>query len=128
MSTVLLVGEDELLQQTRAAVLRTTGAETICANAASALAVLADRVCDLVVLCHSLPERLASALAQAIRSRWPGTPVLRVTSKRLWELPESDTAINSVTSADPERLISRTAELLRSRDRAHKPRNSPVRS
>jgi len=38
MSTVLLIGEDEVLLQTRAAVLRTTGAKTICSNAISALA------------------------------------------------------------------------------------------
>ena len=30
MSTVLLVGEDQVLLETRAAVLRTTGAETLC--------------------------------------------------------------------------------------------------
>ena len=32
VSTVLLIGEDDLLLQTRAAVLRTTGARTVCSN------------------------------------------------------------------------------------------------
>lgn len=112
MSTVLLVGEDDLLLQTRAALLRSTGAVTVCSNAISALAVQAERQCDLVVLCHSLPEPLCISLADAVQTRWPKTSILLVTPNRGWESPSADRAINAITSADPERLILRVAELL----------------
>jgi DNA-binding response OmpR family regulator len=112
MSTVLLVGEDELIQQIRAAVLRTIGAEIICSSAKSALAIQAAQQCDLVILCHSLPEQLSAALAQSIRVRWPETPILQVASSRKWEATGSDESISAVSSADPERLIVRTTELL----------------
>jgi DNA-binding NtrC family response regulator len=112
MATILLVGEDDLLQQTRAAVLRTTGADTICSNADLALAVQADRECDLVVLCHSLPEPRCSALAEAIHARWPRTQILLLTPARAWESANPHQAIDAITSADPKRLIVRSAELL----------------
>jgi hypothetical protein len=115
MSTVLLVGEDDLLLQTRAAVLRTTGAATVCSDACSALAAQADHHCDLVVLCHSLPEPLCVTLAAEMHSQWPSTPILLVTPARTWESGGADEAINAVTSADPERLILRTSELLAAR-------------
>jgi DNA-binding response OmpR family regulator len=112
MPTVLLVGEDDLLQQTRAAVLRTTGADTVCSNPDLALAVQADRQCDLVVLCHSLPEPRCTALAEAIHARWPRTAILLVTPVRAWESADARQAIDAITSADPERLIVRSVELL----------------
>jgi DNA-binding NarL/FixJ family response regulator len=112
MSTVLLIGEDDLLQQTRAAVLRTTGATTVCCNAVSAMAVQADRQCDLVVLCHSLSETLSAALTETIHSRWPSTPILRVAAVCAWGAVDTDTTFNAIASADPEHLVGRTVELL----------------
>lgn len=85
MLTVLLVGENELLQQTRAAALRMMGADVICSSPDSALVVQEDRNCDLVVLCHSLREPFSASLAETIRSRWPNTRILQVTSSRIWE-------------------------------------------
>lgn len=120
MSTVLLIGEDDLLLQTRAAVLRTTGAKTICSNPISALTIQADQKCDLVILCHTLPELLCAGLAETIHARWPRTAILMVTPTRAWESPNSDEAINAITSADPQRLIARTIELL-----SQRPSSSP---
>ena len=115
MSTVMLVGEDDLLLQTRAAVLRTTGAKTVCSNAVSALDLQEVHECDLVVLCHTLPEMLCTGLAETIHARWPRTAILLVTPTRGWESPNLDQAINAITSADPQRLIVRTVELLAQR-------------
>lgn len=115
MSTVLLIGEDELLLQTRAAVLRTTGARTVCSNANSALGIQADQLCDLVILCHTLPELLCAGLAEAIHARWPRTAILLVTPTRAWESPYSDGAISAITSSEPQRLIVRAIELLSQR-------------
>jgi DNA-binding NarL/FixJ family response regulator len=112
MFTVLLVGEDELLQQTRAAVLRTIGADIICSSPDSALVVQEDQNCDLVVLCHSLREPLSASLAETIRSRWPSTRILQVTSSRIWEAAEAVPAVDAISTAEPERLIMRAVELL----------------
>jgi DNA-binding NarL/FixJ family response regulator len=112
VSAVLLVGEDELLQQTRAAVLRTIGAEVICSGPQTALGVQQDRECDLAVLCHSLPESLSAILAETIRSRWPKTRILLVTSSRIWEAAEAIPAVDAISSADPESLILHSIELL----------------
>jgi DNA-binding NarL/FixJ family response regulator len=112
MSTVLLVGEDRLLLDTRAAVIRTIGVETLCCHAASALEVLADTQCEVVILCHSLPERLAAVLAEVIHKRWPRTRVLAVSSARMWEQFDARGAVDAVSSADPERLVLNTIQLL----------------
>jgi|SRR5580704_3282947 DNA-binding NarL/FixJ family response regulator len=112
MSTVLLVGEDELLQQTRAAVLRRTGAGAVCSSASSALAVQQDSQCDVVILCHSLPESLSATLASTIHSRWPQTRILQLTSARLWETTVAETGADAISSSDPEQLILHTADLL----------------
>lgn len=112
MSRVLLVGVDELLQQTRAAVLRTISADIVCSGPDAALSVLEDQECDLVVLCHSLPEPLSTVLAQTIRSRWSKTRILLVTSSRIWEAAEATSAVDAICSADPERLIAQAVKLL----------------
>jgi DNA-binding response OmpR family regulator len=113
MPVILLVGEDDILLRTRAAVLNTTAAETIASNSASALAIVNSRPCDLLLLCHSVPEHLAAGLIAAFSSRWPTTPILRMTSLRTWDPPSTDGPVERVPSADPARLVKRTAELLR---------------
>lgn len=126
MSTVLLVGEDDLLQQTRAAVLRTIGADIICSDPGSALLVQADRECELIVLCHTLPEPLSADLADTIHSRWPRTRILQVTKSRIWEAAESIPAVDAISSADPERLIQRAIELLGRRQPHSVRRSNPA--
>jgi DNA-binding response OmpR family regulator len=112
MPTVLLIGEDELIQDTRAAVVRTTGAHTLCCNASSALATLAEWKCDLVILCHSVPTPRRTQLADDIRFRWPATPLLFVSSTRTLEQRGDLSGTEAVSSADPEHLVLRTVELL----------------
>lgn len=112
MATVLLIGEDELLLQTRAAVLRTIGLETVCTNTSMVLPLLASRHCDLVVLCHSVPRHVCETLSQIIRSRWPGTPLLLMSALRIWEQVEDSQIVDSISSPDPEVFIRRTIELV----------------
>src|ERR1035437_3342853 len=112
MSSILVVGDDELLLETRAAVLRTIGAETFCCRGTSALAVQADRQCDVVILCHSLPAELCAALAETIHACWPKTRLLLVTPTGAWEQAVENTPVDAVSSADPQRLVLRTVELL----------------
>jgi DNA-binding response OmpR family regulator len=108
MATVLLVGEDEILLNTRAAVVRTTGATTVCSLTSSALTVLAEQSCDLVILCHSVPDYVCITLADIIRRQWPGTRILRLAAGSAWE---EDVPI-AVCPADPESLVQCTVELL----------------
>lgn len=115
MSTVLLIGEDDVLLKTQAAVLRTTGAKTICSNAISAFAAQSDQLCDLVILCHILPELAYAGLAETIYARWPRTAISLVAPTRAWESPYSAETINAITLADLQRLIVRTVELLSQR-------------
>jgi DNA-binding response OmpR family regulator len=108
---VLLVGEDDLLLRTRAAVLRTIGVEVAITNASAALEVQAARACDLLLLCHSVPEEVAAVIAAIFRARWQATPILRITSLRSWGSSQTD-GLDAITSAEPDRLVKRTAELL----------------
>jgi DNA-binding NarL/FixJ family response regulator len=88
------------------------GADVICSSPGSALVVQKDRNCDLVVLCHSLREPFSASLAETIRSHWPNTRILQVTSSRIGEAAEAVPAVDAISSADPERLIMRAVELL----------------
>ena len=113
MSTVLLVGDDEFLLETRAAVVRTTGAETLCCRSDSALEIQQRRPCDVVILCHSLSEEMRSGLCRLIHSRWPKTRILVLSSIRAQYFPDGVEFADAVNSADPEGLVLRTIELLR---------------
>jgi len=128
MRTILLVGEDELLLQTRAAVLHTVGAETITCRAAGALSLLQQRRFQLIVLCHSIASDVCEALTEAIAARWPAARILMVSPIRLCDQESALPGIDAISSADPERLVGRTVELLgRSRPRRVDPGASQLR-
>jgi DNA-binding NarL/FixJ family response regulator len=112
MATILLIGEDSVLLRTRAAVLRKTGAEIAMCEPHSALAVQAQKECELVLLCHSLSETRRAALAASIRENWPRTKILQVSSDRVLIGTEATTLADAICSWEPERLIGRTVELL----------------
>ncbi len=112
MSGILLIGEDELLLQTRAAVLRTIGVETFCTDVSSALPVLMGQHCDVVIFCHSLPRHVCETLAQIIRCRWPSTPLLLISTSRDWEQMEEAGIFDSLCSPEPDCLIRCMVELL----------------
>jgi CheY-like chemotaxis protein len=121
MSTILSIGEDEFLLETRAAVLRGTGADILCSDVASALSLLDKQIFDLVILCHSIPAHVCETLVQIIRKNWPVTRILQVSAVREWEQGEATPGVD-ISSAEPERLIDRTVELLGRR------KNSSVQS
>ncbi len=118
MATVLLVGEDDILLYTRAAVLRRTGADVATCDPRMALETQADCRCELVVLCHSVSEARSASLATAIRRNWPETSILQVTAdQKAGGLPLNN-AVDARCSWEPERLIRTTTELLQ----PHSPR------
>jgi DNA-binding response OmpR family regulator len=67
MLTILAVGQDTDLLNTRTAVLRLCNADVISASAFSALEILRDQRLDLVVLCHSLTPKERHELAVIAR-------------------------------------------------------------
>jgi DNA-binding response OmpR family regulator len=115
MPTILLVGEDENLQQIRAALLRTIGAKTACCSGSKAMSMQECQHCELVVLCHSLSEERKSALAQNVRMRWPEAQVLLVTQTKAQEQSACDAGVNAVCSMDPYALLRQATELLERR-------------
>ena len=121
MATVLLVGEDEILLNTRAAVVRTTGVTTVCSLTTEALTALTEQSCDLVVLCHSVPDYVCITLADIIRRQWPGTRILRLAAG---SAGEEDGSV-AVCSADPESLVQRTVEMLGRRGPQRVPLTGP---
>lgn len=112
MAAILVVGDDELLLETRAAVLRTIGAETVSCRGSSALAIQENRQFDMVILCHTLPMQLCVALAETIHACWPKTRILLLSPTGVWEQSDFDVSLDAVSSPDPERLLQRTVELL----------------
>jgi CheY-like chemotaxis protein len=111
MPAILLIGEDEFLLETRAAVLRSTGAEMVCADVSSATAMLERKNFDLAVLCHSVPGPVCQTVIEIIRQSWPSTRILLISALRHWELDGAVEGVE-VCTPDPERLIERTIELL----------------
>jgi|SRR5438067_7330617 len=111
MSAILLIGEDAFLLETRAAVLRTTGARIVISDISSALTVMGKQLFDIVILCHSIPLHLCHTLAEIIHQNWPATRLLRVAAVRHWEEMEEVAGVD-ICSSQPERLIEQTIELL----------------
>jgi hypothetical protein len=76
-----------------------------------ALALEAERECELVMLCHSLAVEQCIALATAIRVQWPKTRIVLVEPQRTWD-GDFAAVVDATVPAEPERLIGRTMELL----------------
>lgn len=113
MSTILLVGADQTLLRTRAALLRKTGCKTLCASAQTAFGLQAEYRCDIAVFCHTLPDAVGLVLTRIFRERWPQTRILQVLPQSEWGTRSAAILADAVCQADPERLIDRTNELLR---------------
>lgn len=112
MLSILLVGLDEALLRTRAAVLSRTGCRTVCAMPADALARQVEHEASLIVLCHTLPVSVAAALIQAIRGRWPDVSVMLVQKRSAVTLDTAVPGVDAVTSCDPERVLRCAAALM----------------
>lgn len=113
MHTILLIGADEVLLQTRSAVLSTKGTEAVSSDAACALKLMAGGRFDLVVLCHSLAAEVSASLAEVIRERWPRTRILQLVVQRIWwEEFDPQGLVDATCSAEPKQLIAMTEHLL----------------
>lgn len=112
MPKILLAGHDVRLLETRAAVLKKTGAEVLYCTGSHLLEVLESETPDLVVLCHSLGRAEAETQADQVRACCPKTRVLLVVSQRSEETQYQDAKFDAMILPEPVRLIRRATELL----------------
>jgi len=114
MPKILLVGNDFRLLGTRAAVLGRTGASVVCGNTVQAPKILSAEKFDLVVLCHTLPVEEVEKTTAIIHRLCPQTKILQVVSD-VWRESRyryKDNGLDATSSAEPNCLIHRAAELL----------------
>ena len=106
----LSVGSDPLVLGTRNQVLRSDGHTVVSAiSADDALKVFLAGDFDLVILCHSIPERDRESLTNAIHNRSPKTPVVLVAQR----VGEQDRFADATIENDPARLLEQLPKLLR---------------
>jgi hypothetical protein len=112
MPKILLAGQDVRLLETRAAVLRKTGAEVIYCAGCQVFNIVLVEMPDLVVLCHSLPEVEAEAIADKVHECCSKTKVLLVVSQAIEERQYQDHKFDATSLPEPKRVIKRATELL----------------
>lgn len=81
MKNILVVDDDEMLCRFACDILRTEGYRAVpAANAAEALAAIDREAFDLLVTSSHMPGMSGVELAQAVRGKIPGFPVIVMTS------------------------------------------------
>jgi response regulator RpfG family c-di-GMP phosphodiesterase len=113
MPKILLAGQDVRLLETRAAVLRKTGAEVVYCEGSQVCNIVVSEMPDLVVLCHSLLEVEAEAIADQVHECCPKARVLLVVSQMADERQNGDAKFDATSLSEPRRLVVRVTELLR---------------
>jgi CheY-like chemotaxis protein len=111
MASILCVGGDVELLQTRAAVLREFGADVEWVASRDALAAIERKDYDLVVLCHSVRQDETKQLYDAVHKRPGSSQVLRLTRASGWL--DGDANADRVAKADPMTMVEAASELLR---------------
>jgi DNA-binding response OmpR family regulator len=91
MFRILSVGNDRMLLETRAALLRHTGAEVDAADVQAARSTAMFRQYDLLILCQSVPMLDADELSEICRFRCPETKILLLGA----DIREDETEINA---------------------------------
>jgi hypothetical protein len=112
MPKILLAGQDVRLLETRAAVLKKTGAEIAYCTASHALKVVVSEMPDLLVLCHSLLHEEAEAIADGVHLFCPMTRVLLVVSQVIADRPYHDAKFDATCLPEPAHLIRCATEFL----------------
>jgi DNA-binding response OmpR family regulator len=112
MPRVLLVGENQSLLQTRAAVLEQTGAEVVWLTPAELAADREPGAVDVLVVCHSIRVEDRRSLIANSRKRWPGVQVLQLVRYDFESSAPELGADGVAISANPAKLLSRITEML----------------
>ncbi|MCJ8056163.1 PAS domain S-box protein [Shinella curvata] len=118
---VLAVDDDPLVLMNTVMMLEDMG-HTVCeaGSGTKALAFLAERTIDLIVTDQAMPQMTGSQLADIVRERWPGIPIVLATGYS--ELPpEARTDLLRLSKPFGERQLEDIIKRAMSGD-AHQPR------
>lgn len=128
MLTILAVGEDYDLLQTRAEVLRQTGANVLCSSGAAALKYLAEWEFDLVVLGHSVQQWDAERISVAAHRQGSKTLVLLAISNLTQEYDYDGIVIDGKSFVDEPGCLVRSATQLLKRQQNVRPSGKPLKT
>jgi hypothetical protein len=112
MLTILSVGQDTDLLNSRSAVLRTCNAGVVSATAFNAFEILKDQEFDLVVLCHTLSLEERNKIALLAHQRVSDLPVLAVLNAGEPSWSDQLSAAYDMTQSKPEVLVEKVMEIL----------------
>ena len=112
MRTILLIGEDAQLLQSRAVLLSKTHAQVLAAATSEIGPTAGNHAVDLVVLCHSLWPGVRPLVAAEVRRRWPGVCVIQILKSEFESEAAARYADHIVIAGDPAMLIHKANELL----------------
>ena len=113
MPKILLAGRDFRLMSTRAAVLKKTCENVSYCVGSQAVSKAESERPDLVVLCHSLLEGEAEAIADEIHNSYKTMKVLMTLSEVGTAFPLKDEKFDAMCLSRPERLIACVNELVK---------------
>jgi hypothetical protein len=110
---ILLAGRDVRLMTTRAAVLKKISGNVSHCMGSQVISKIRGERPDLVVLCHSLLEGEAEAIADEIHKSYKTTKVLMTLSEVGTAFPLKDEKFDAMCLSRPERLIACVNELVK---------------
>jgi DNA-binding response OmpR family regulator len=111
MCTILAIGQDEELLNTRSAVLRKCNAGVITARPSEATEILKAGHFDLVVLCHTLSTEDMQKLVLLAHQQASDIQVLEIlkASEPRWERARS--GADDMASSNPASLVAKVTEM-----------------
>ena len=113
MQRVLLVGMNEPLLRSRAAVLAKTGAEVVVSPPEEITSTGKRGQVDLLVMCHSIRAEHREAVAAAWRKHWPRLRILQLVRNESEAAFPGRHADAVAVSLDPGALLERSRRLLK---------------
>jgi hypothetical protein len=113
MPKIVLAGQDLHLLESRAEVLKRTGAKVVYCGMSQAFEFVRSEMPDLLVLCHTLAHEEAKAIAERVHACCPKTRFLLMVSRVIADEPYPDGMFDATSLPDPARLVARTTEVLR---------------
>jgi hypothetical protein len=111
---IVVIGEDESLLRTRAAVLSTMGAQTVQCSPADLARFTGAEGFSLAVLCHSIPGERRESVSEQVKQLWPGIKVLQVRTLAHDGLSAVTHADATAVAGRPKDLLARASQLLAS--------------
>jgi hypothetical protein len=111
MPTILTVGQDQLLLDTRVAIFRKMHLDATAANAHDAIRLLKARGFDLVVLCHTLSLEEMTLIARLAHQHNQRTRVLKLVSA-IYRGSNTDIDTDDEAPSEPYKLVAKVRRIL----------------